>query len=127
MIKGVGIDFVEVDRFADWHKFATAQLQRIFSIAEIAYCLEYTHLSAERFAVRFAAREAFFKAFQAANPTAYLSFLKTCRAVCVDRTTRGLPLLKINWDQLGYRPLKSHLSLTHSNNNAIAFVILENL
>ncbi len=62
MIIGIGIDSVEIHRFADWHLKSSTSLKRIFSEAEINYCLRIQSKSAERFAARFAAREALFKA-----------------------------------------------------------------
>lgn len=130
MIQGIGIDIIEIDRFTHWHTFQSAQLQRIFSIAEIAYCLEYEKLSAERFAVRFAAREAFYKAIQAAYPKTSLSFLTSCRAVYLAHNQQGIPQLSINWELLSartspIRPLISHVSLSHSRTIATAIVVLE--
>ena len=130
MIQGVGIDIIEVDRFAHWHTFQSAQLQRIFSIAEIAYCLEHEKLSAARFAVRFAAREAFYKAIQTAHPKTPLAFLTTCRSVYIAHNHLGVPHLMVNWELLSksipqLQPLTSHISLSHSRTSATAIVILE--
>ena len=30
MIRGIGIDSVEIDRFADWHTFSDERLRKIF-------------------------------------------------------------------------------------------------
>lgn len=62
MIIGIGIDIVDVKRFETiiyrWqHKF----LKRIFTDSEIRYCNTKKH-PAQRFATRFAAKEAFIKA-----------------------------------------------------------------
>lgn len=132
MIQGIGIDIIEIDRFSHWHTFQSAQLQRIFSIAEIAYCLEHQKLSAARFAVRFAAREAFYKAIQAAYPKIPLSFLTTCRSVYIIRNHQGTPQLSINWELLfaahgSIEPLTCYISLSHSRTTATAIVILEKI
>jgi holo-[acyl-carrier protein] synthase len=129
MIKGIGIDIVDIERFSHWHQYQSAQLQRIFSIEEIAHCLEYGKLSAGRFAVRFAAREAFFKAIQAAYPKP-LPFLTCCKAVYLSNNKQGTPQLTINWELLtainpAIEPLAVHVSLSHSKTTATAFVILE--
>ena len=50
MILGVGIDAVEIARFADWHTKSDKQLRRIFSEEEMAYCLSVPAKTAERFA-----------------------------------------------------------------------------
>lgn len=60
MILGIGTDIVETSRIAksiEENRFK----ERIFSKAEIAYC-ESKANKAERYAARFAAKEAFFKA-----------------------------------------------------------------
>jgi holo-[acyl-carrier protein] synthase len=60
MIWGIGIDIIEVERVAkkvDKPGFK----ERVFTEREIAYCDGF-HLRAERYAARFAAKEAFFKA-----------------------------------------------------------------
>lgn len=129
MIHGIGIDTIEIDRFTHWHSFSTAQLRRIFSVEEISYCLESERLRAQRFAIRFAAREAFFKALQSGFPDLKLLLLPTCRALSILRNNNGLPKLIVNWDVLAkinsqIKPLKPHLSLTHSRNLATAIVIL---
>ena len=60
MVKGIGIDSIEIARFRLWHTYSYRQLSRIFSSEEIDYCLSNIIKSSERFAVRFAAKEAFF-------------------------------------------------------------------
>lgn len=62
MVLGIGIDSVDIARFEQWHTYSHKKLLRVFSPAEIAYSLENPTKSAERFAVRFAAKEALFKA-----------------------------------------------------------------
>ena len=56
MICGIGVDSVEIERFALWLDYSKKRLSRIFSLEEIEYCLQQKNKSAERFAVRFAAR-----------------------------------------------------------------------
>ena len=130
MIRGIGIDTVEIDRFLHWHSFSSAQLQRIFSIAEIAYCLANEKQTASRFAVRFAAREAFFKALQAAYPETIIPFLTICRSLSIERNSRGLPEFTVDWERISMacppiNPLITHLSLSHSRIIATALVIVE--
>ena len=130
MIAGIGIDTVEIKRFSHWQNFASAQLQRLFSIEEIAYCLETDQQSAARFAVRFAAREAFLKALQAGYPTCKLSLLYICTALSITRNDRGLPKITVNWPQLRRKypelqQLTCHISLSHSGSIATAIVLLE--
>jgi holo-[acyl-carrier protein] synthase len=61
MVKGIGIDIIEVERVKKLAEKNPRFLERIFTDREISYCVEkrnkYQHLAA-----RFAAKEAFFKA-----------------------------------------------------------------
>jgi len=130
MILGIGIDAVAISRFACWHQFSQARLRRIFSAEEIDYCLASQSRSAERFAVRFAAREAFFKALSSAVPDHGIPFLTVCRAIAVAKN-KGVPTCLINWDTLALRSercrginLHAHISLTHTTTDALACVVL---
>lgn len=60
MTKGIGIDICEVHRFERLQE-NTAFIERVFSKNEIKYCSNKRR-SAEYFAARFAAKEAFSKA-----------------------------------------------------------------
>jgi holo-[acyl-carrier protein] synthase len=132
MILGVGIDAVTVARFAAWHLKPRRSLRKLFSDSEIDYCLSLPARSAERFAVRFAAREAFFKALQAMQSAqdhvCGIPFLRVARAVEVVRSTIGVPTCVVDWDQLETQLAQQpwvHLSLTHTETVAQAIVILE--
>ena len=131
MILGIGIDSVEISRFTDWHTWNKKKLARIFSIQEIEYCISNPALSAQRFAVRFAAREALFKAISAAWQEHTIPFLTLCRATTIIKK-RG-PIIIINWTMLepyginNAGHLKTNISLTHTNQTATAFLILETL
>ncbi len=66
MILGIGIDLEEVARIGESiEKFGPRFLNRVFTDNEIAFCSGKAN-SNERFAARFAAKEAAFKALQAA-------------------------------------------------------------
>lgn len=127
MILGIGVDSIEVNRFRKWQYFSHKQLLRIFSQEEIEYCLSHIDKSAERFAVRFAAREAFFKAFTAAFPDHTFFFLTVCRVLHIAKKN-NCPYLVVNWKELSIAPsshIRVHISLTHSDLMATAFVIIE--
>ncbi len=65
MILGIGIDLEETARIGDSIKrFGRRFLERIFTDAEIAFCDGKANAN-ERYAARFAAKEATFKALQA--------------------------------------------------------------
>lgn len=129
MVQGLGIDAVEVHRFAQWHTFKKKQLARIFSAPEIDHCLAVPLKSAERFAARFAAKEAFFKAWHSAFPTKYVPFLTLCRAVSITHTPQHIPQVEVQWNLLP--PLKSEpkllISMTHTQIMAISCILLENI
>jgi len=122
MIKGIGIDVTEIERFRSWHTYSPTRLKKIFSPEEITYCLSVPKKSAERFAVRFSAKEAFFKALAPLNHRH--SLLKICRAVSVV-TNDEFPRLSVDWALLGISPMKAHFSLSHTRISAHAIVVLE--
>lgn len=128
MIRGIGIDSIEIARFKTWHTYTSKKLTRIFSPDEITYCLNNTYKSAERFAVRFAAKEAFFKAFCSMLQHA-IPFLTVCKNIHIERKTNGLCSLCISWEKILEKqtiiPPSVHLSLTHTQKIATASVILE--
>jgi holo-[acyl-carrier protein] synthase len=130
MIVGIGVDSVEISRFDSWANMNPAQLKKVFSQEEIAYCLKSSIFSAQRFAVRFAAREAFFKALCAMQRHKAAPFLRVCKSVAVLKDDDQIPFLYVNWKNLlcnlhDESPIIAHISLTHTSNLAIAYIILE--
>jgi holo-[acyl-carrier protein] synthase len=128
VILGTGIDSVEINRFNLWHTFSYKQLQRIFSDEEITYCLQQPNKSAERFAVRFAAREAFYKALCIACPTLSLPFLTLCKnSIITKNNGRPIFFYKKIATIFGSSTIKIHISMTHTKTLATAYIILESL
>lgn len=132
MILGVGIDAVTIARFAHWHLKSRRSLCRLFSDAEVDYCLSVPALGAERFAVRYAAREAFFKALQAMqgvhDHACAMPFLRVIRSVGIVRCANGMPRCVVDWERLGVSLMpqpRVHISLTHTEAVAQALVIIE--
>lgn len=123
MIQGIGIDAVEIKRFKNWHTRTKLQLQKLFSDEEIAYCLSEPRKSAERFAVRFAAKEAFLKAL---TLTKKIPLLRVCRAVSITKNDE-VPQLVVDWTLLKLSPMKMHCSLSHADKMAIVMVVVENI
>lgn len=123
MILGIGVDLVDVKRFESiifrWqHRF----LKRVFTDAEIRYCNTKKH-PAQRFATRFAAKEAFIKAL-------------------FPKEQGGIRFADIEVGEQGGRPVISltgkvaelaaarrisriHLMLSHDGDYGIANVVLE--
>lgn len=125
MILGIGIDLIEIERFANWHLMDSHSLARILTIDEINYCKQNIKLSSSRFAARFTLREAAYKAFSGAFAHS-ISFLTFCRAVQVKKQENGALKLDIDWQKLGLSPgpIAIHTSITHSKQAAAAVVIL---
>lgn len=125
MIAGIGIDAVDIKRFAHWHMYSRKTLSRIFASQEIDYAQSNPTKSAERYASRFAAKEAFYKAFCSSSKECNLSFLTLCRYVSIDSSKSGAPMLIINWPDLGLPQANVLLSITHTSTYALAIVTLE--
>jgi phosphopantetheine--protein transferase-like protein len=137
-IQGIGIDAVEIARFALWHTYSDTKLSRIFSTEEIAYCRACPAKSAERFAARFAAREALYKALCQAYPDEKWLFLTLCKHVKITHGSHGQPELTVNWQNLTHKTIQSSgsptlhdktphilLSLTHTDSLAMAWVVIQ--
>ncbi len=120
-MKSIGIDSVEITRFHDWHKKDPVWLKRIFHPTEIEYCLAQPALSAQRFAVRYAAKEALFKALSSQNiQTPGLFFICSHSQI----TLTPAPQLLVEWNALHIPAQTVHVSLTHTLTTATAVVIL---
>jgi phosphopantetheine--protein transferase-like protein len=127
---GVGLDSIEIHRFAHWHTYSKKKLCRIFSQHELDYCLRTQYKSAERFAVRFAIREAFLKALSIAHPNKTFALLSICRLIQVLPASNGSPHLHIDWSTFfkiyAIPPIdmQASVSLTHTKIIATALVFL---
>ena len=124
MIVGTGIDIVEVPRVAAAiDRFGQRFLQRIFTAAEIRYC-ESKANRVERYAARFAAKEAGMKAIG----TGWRQGVRW-QNFEVKRQPGGRPVLAFSGkaaefaERLGTK--RTSLSLSHTASEAIAQVILE--
>ncbi|HLW73130.1 MAG TPA: 4'-phosphopantetheinyl transferase superfamily protein [Candidatus Babeliales bacterium] len=124
MIIGIGVDTVEIERFALWHTYSEKKLLRIFSQEEIVYCLGNRSKSAERFAARFAAREALYKAISAFLGKK-IPFLTLCAYTSITKVD-GQPQIIIRGGlDFDLSSFIIHLSLSHSRTLATAFVVVE--
>jgi holo-[acyl-carrier protein] synthase len=124
MIVGTGIDIVEVRRVAAaLDRFGERFMRRLFTAAEIRYC-ESKANRAERYAARFAAKEAGLKAI-GTGWRAGISW----RELEVCREPGGRPTLVFTGRageiaaRLGTK--RAFLSLSHTAEHAVAQVILE--
>ncbi len=124
MIVGTGIDIAEVPRIAaSIERFGLRFLERVFTAAEIRYC-DSKHNRAERYAARFAAKEAALKAIGTGWRLGV-----TWLDVEVVHEPGGRPALRFSGRaaefaaRLGMK--RAALSLSHTREQAIAQVILE--
>ncbi|MBZ5699848.1 MAG: holo-ACP synthase [Acidobacteriia bacterium] len=125
MIVGLGVDIAEVDRIAAAiERHGRPFLERVFTPAEIAYCERHRN-PAERFAARFAAKEAAMKALGT-------GWARGVRWVDIEvvREPGAKPMLKLSGasraiaGRLGVKNIA--LTITHTGNTALAEVIFEN-
>lgn len=124
MVIGFGIDTVDIVRFGRFAHYAPHTLARLFTHAEIAHCLAIPAKSAERFAVRYAAKEACFKALSIAFCGQKLSFFRVARYIEIVRVN-GSPQAKIAWGELGLPERLVTISLTHAREVASAAAIVQ--
>ena len=125
MIIGLGVDIAEVDRIdAAIARSGLRFLRRVFTPAEIAYCERHRNRS-ERYAGRFAAKEAAMKALG----TGWRRGVRWVDIEVVPEPS-GKPTLKLSGvscaiaERLGVRNIV--LTITHTGNTALAQVIFEN-
>jgi holo-[acyl-carrier protein] synthase len=124
MIVGTGVDIAEVDRIeAAVKRFGARFLKRVFTPAEVRYCMGKPN-APERLAARFAAKEAGMKAIGTG-----LRHGITWQDVEVLRLPGQRPVMQFHGKaaefaaRLGCK--RTHLSLSHTKEQAIAYVILE--
>ena len=116
---GVGVDVVEIDRFAESLRKRPRLAERCFTDAEQAYCSRKP-FPPQHYAARFAAKEAVGKALGIG--------MTRWREVEVVRG-RGAPTIALHGKyaerarQLGVTQV--HVSLTHGRDTAMAFAIAE--
>jgi holo-[acyl-carrier protein] synthase len=124
MIVGLGLDIAEVDRIEEAiARHGAPFLERLFTPAEVSYCERHKNRY-ERYAARFAAKEAAMKALG----TGWSRGVRW-RDIEVARESGGKPTLRLAGaarliaDGLGVKSIS--LTITHSGNLALAQVIFE--
>jgi holo-[acyl-carrier protein] synthase len=122
MITGIGVDIVEVRRMERWLG-NSALLNRFFNQEELSFALSRKNSAAQTLAARFAAKEAFGKALGSGLAEIEL------KDIIVINDDKGKPDIKLTgtaqkmFEKSGAD--KTHLSLTHERENAIAMIVLE--
>ena len=124
MILGIGVDVIEVARIRQAHeRFGQRFLDRILRSAELAYCATYVN-PAPHWAARFAAKEAISKAF-GTGIGAQLGWLD----MEVLRRDSGQPYALLHAAGAELFRLRGgqalHLTLSHTENYAVATAVLE--
>ena len=124
MIFGTGIDIVDITRFERLLEEGNVRLfQRLFTVHELEYCAGKAR-SAQHYALRFAAKEAFLKACGLG-----LREGLTWHDVEVVNDTLGKPELRLHGKALQIFTdmdlSKTFASLSHDGNFAVAMVVLE--
>jgi holo-[acyl-carrier protein] synthase len=124
MIVGLGLDMAEIDRIETAiRRHGAPFLERLFTPAEVSYCEQHKNRF-ERYAGRFAAKEAAMKALG----TGWTRGVRW-RDIEVAREASGKPTLHLAGaarkiaDALGVKNIS--LTITHSGNLALAHVIFE--
>ncbi|MCX7767251.1 MAG: holo-ACP synthase [Candidatus Sumerlaeia bacterium] len=125
MIVGIGIDAVDLSRFkTSMTKYGERMLTRLFTPVEQEYCQRFVS-PVEHFAVRFAAKEAFLKAIGTGK-----SRQIRWQDIEIVNEDSGKPNLVVYGEaaricnELGGRTL--YVSLSHSQQVAVAVVVIEN-
>ena len=122
MIVGIGCDIIEIERIARAIK-SESFIRRVFTAEEAAYCQRRGQQAAASFAARFAAKEAVLKALGTGLREGSLQEL------AVDNDGLGKPLVQLSGHfamlakQLGVKNIQ--ISLSHSRDFAVAYVIME--
>jgi holo-[acyl-carrier protein] synthase len=124
VIVGLGLDIAEIDRIgAAITRHGTPFLERLFTPREVAYCESHRN-KFERYAGRFAAKEAAMKALG----TGWRYGVRW-RDIEIAREISGKPTLHLEGvarqfaERLGVKTIS--LTITHSGNLALAQVIFE--
>lgn len=120
-IRGLGVDIVEIDRLDKMLKrWGPRLVNKVFTPEEIEYC-QQKQRPAYSFAARFAAKEAFAKATGAG-----IGGLIGWKDFSVQPSSAGGPAALLSPKaQKVFAGHRIHLSLSHSENYAIATVLIE--
>jgi holo-[acyl-carrier protein] synthase len=122
MVIGVGCDIIEIERISRAIARA-AFVRRVYTADEIAYCQSRGQQAAASFAARFAAKEAVLKALGTGLRGGKL------QEIAVTNNALGRPEVRLSGyfaglaGQLGVKNIR--ISLSHSKDMAMAYVVME--
>ena len=121
MIRGVGVDIIEIARVGDLAaRYGERFLQKIFTPAEIHYCTSRHH-AAQHFAARFAAKEALSKALST-------GWTGTFRWTDIETRNEasGQPVMTVGGPlRQALSGARVHVSMSHSASHVVAVVVIE--
>ena len=124
MIVSIGIDIIEVYRIRETIERTPRFVERVYTERERNYCDNKGAASAQSYAARFAAKEAFLKALK----TGWRGKI-TWHDIEVLNDDQGVPHLEISGEARQILEKtgadKIHLSISHTTEHATAQVILE--
>jgi holo-[acyl-carrier protein] synthase len=123
MLLGVGTDLMDVQRMADTLAADPGLAEQLFTPLELAYCRLHRY-AARHFAARFAAKEALLKAL----PGPRLASIPW-QEMEISNSPTGRPLLNLSGSLRDLAAALAvttiHVSLSHTEQSAIAVVVLE--
>ncbi len=125
MIKGIGIDIVDISRIERLvEKYTDHFLEKVFTSAEIKYCNKMAR-SAVHYSGRWAVKEAFYKAL----PVSCQQH-STWKSIEIKTEKDGRPVIAVCSDHLQKLLEKedisvNHVSISHERTHCVAFVVLE--
>ena len=122
MIVGIGTDIIEIARIKkSIGEYGERFLKRIFTDTEIKYCEQFNDTKYLHYAARFAAKEAFSKAI-GTGITEGFKFTE----VGVRNEKSGKPLIELfGGTAMKWGDCITFITLSHTDNNALAFLIIE--
>lgn len=122
MVYGIGHDLVHTERIArSIERLGDRFKRKIFTQIEQDYCDQFKKNAHLHYAARFAAKEAFSKAIG----TGLADGFKFTEVGVKNRPTGKPDLILEGSMKEKYGHLRIHLTMSHTDDNAVAFVILE--
>ncbi|MCG8345735.1 MAG: holo-ACP synthase [Chlorobiales bacterium] len=116
----VGVDIVDIRRIRrSYERYGEKFLRRVLTEHEISYCKTKKDMMPS-VAARFAAKEAVSKAIGSGMSRGF-----SWKSVEVVNDKKGKPLLKVLDSQFGIADEQIRVSLSHSGDYAVAFVLLD--
>jgi len=114
----IGIDIIEVSRIESGIKeYGDILTDRIFTASEIEYCFSFNN-PYERFAGKFAAKEAVFKALKLEGSSSLL------REIEIQNDSVGAPSVRFGDSLKDYRDLVVNISISHTEAQAVSVAMI---